>query len=139
MIGPLIQKLRAKPKDAKNTIALSAAGVFTAFIFVVWLTTSTGQLSDVVDSTMQSAGAFSTFTDQIKERFDAVNEQIPDVDEFARVASSSLQDRINAASVAPELIDFESGTSTEQKRSIRIATTTKAQELEPAQEVQPTE
>ena len=113
----LIQRLRSKPKDTKNTIALSVAGVFTAFVFVVWVVASTADFGDVVSSSKEGAGAFSTFVNSMKNEVTSVREELPELPD-----SETMQAAVNESLIEESPAAF-STTTTEERREVRIATT----------------
>jgi hypothetical protein len=120
----VIQKLREKPKETKDAIALGAAGTVTALVFVVWITTTSHRFEQVVQGSKEGADSFSTFFNQAKEQMAAITNAIPD--QASSTKASDYQDQTNAqlqGSAATTSTTANASSTQQTKRSIRIATT----------------
>lgn len=120
----IIQKLRQKPKGVRDNIAMSIAGVFTSLVLVVWFIGSTDKLGQVVESSKEGAGAFSTFIGHIKGEMASVADSLPDKEEFQKAASSTLQEQVSNQIESSRNSQNRATSSIEKKSIVRIGTTT---------------
>lgn len=118
----IIDKLRQKPKHVRDNIALGVAGTITSLVLVAWFVTSTDQLGEVVQSSKQGASAFSTFVSHAKNEVANVMESLPDKEELAAAASSSVQAQVPEQSTS----QVEVAAEADSRAVVRIATTSVA-------------
>ena len=85
MIRKWLISLRKKPTHVRERVAMTAAGSFTAVVFVLWIVTAPGQFEKDVSKEGEKPQAFSMFFSQIKEQMAGVKESLPEIE----TASSS--------------------------------------------------
>lgn len=121
----LIQRLRNKPKETRNTVAFGIAATFTLVVFGVWTVSSTGEFGEMMEGTKKGASAFSTLINHAKREVTEVSESLPSTEELEAAIASSSEATTRSTDVTPGNATT-AATSSEIKREVRIATTTTA-------------
>lgn len=128
MLKRFLRNLRQKPKPVRDQIALGAAGVFTAAVFVVWVYHFPNQISSQgaeAQKNLEASPGFSQFFSSFKEQFSAAKESFFEVVEEEPAVQLPVTEEASAAEpiFVPRNNTASSTVPETAPREIRIVTT----------------
>lgn len=123
MIKSTIKKIRQKPKETRDRIALGIAGIFTAFVALIWMYNIPAKYSEITVSRNQNNESESFFAlfGKFREQFTGAKESIAESITVDQNNTELIDTKVILRDNRTEINDFSSEVWNVQQANVNLS------------------